>query len=186
MVNNPPMSTALQLAVVTLQNGGIIAYPTEGVFGLGCDPFNQTAVMRLLKLKQRDVAKGLILIAASWEQVLDLIQTKNLVLPPPNPKQPTTWVVPATAKVPAWVRGDFKSIAIRITTHPLASQLCQAFGGPIVSTSANLAGQEPARTASQVAQQLGANIDFMLPGAVGNLNKPSQICDIATQKILRS
>lgn len=179
------MQKDIKQAVKILQEGGIIAYPTEGVFGLGCDPFNHTAVLRLLKIKQRDVAKGLILIAASWDQVFDLIKSNNLNLPKPNPSNPTTWVFPATKKTPAWVRGDFKSIAIRLTTHPLAKKLCQKFGGPIISTSANLTGQVPSKNIKQAKEQFSAIIDFILPGEVGDLNKPSQICDIKTNKLIR-
>lgn len=175
----------IKQAVKIIQEGGIIAYPTEGVFGLGCDPFNQTAVLRLLKIKQRDVAKGLILIAASWKQVTDLIKVININLPKPDPKQPTTWVLPAAKKTPAWVRGDFKSIAIRITTHPIAKKLCQQFGGPIISTSANLTGQSPSKNTKQAKQQFAATIDFILPGKTGGFNKPSQICDIKTNNLIR-
>jgi len=179
------MQKDIKQAVKILQEGGIIAYPTEGVFGLGCDPFNQTAVMRLLKIKQRDVTKGLILIAASWDQVTDLIKLTNIDLPKLDPKNPITWVFPATKKPPMWVRGDFKSIAIRITTHPLAKKLCQKFGGPIISTSANLAGQNPIQNTKQAQEQFAAIIDFILPGEVGDLNKPSQICDIKTSQLIR-
>lgn len=95
------MQQNIKQAIKILKEGGIIAYPTEGVFGLGCDPFNQTAVMRLLKIKQRDVAKGLILIAASWDQVTDLIKLNNPSLPKPDSKKPITWIFPATKKIPA-------------------------------------------------------------------------------------
>lgn len=179
------MQQNIKQAIKILKEGGIIAYPTEGVFGLGCDPFNQTAVMRLLKIKQRDVAKGLILIAASWDQAADLIKLSNLDLPKPDPSNPTTWIFPAAKKIPAWVRGDFKSIAIRVTTHPLAKKLCQKFGGPIISTSANLAGQAPSQNTKQTKEQFAAIVDFILPGEVGGLNKPSQICDIKTRKLIR-
>ena len=179
------MQEDINRAIKILKEGGIIAYPTEGIFGLGCDPFNQTAVMRLLKIKQRAVLKGLILIAASWDQVTDLIKLKNLDLPKPDPKNPTTWVFPATKKIPAWVCGDFKSIAIRVTTHPLAKTLCQKFGGPIISTSANLSGRIPSKNTKQTKEQFAAVIDFILPGEVGSLNKPSQICDIKTRELLR-
>lgn len=181
------MQNKINRAVKILREGGIIAYPTEGVFGLGCDPFNETAVLRLLKIKQRSVKKGLILIAASWDQVKDLVKIelcKSCIIKPNN-KNPVTWVFPATKKVPYWVSGKFDSVAIRVTVHPVAKTLCKKFGGSIISTSANLASGNPAKSVKQVAQQFIGAIDFIISGRVGNLNKPTEIRDVKTNKLIR-
>lgn len=181
------MQNKISQAIKVIREGGIIAYPTEGVFGLGCDPFNETAVLRLLKIKQRSVKKGLILIAASWDQVKDLVKIalcKSCVIKANN-KNPVTWVFPATKKVPRWVSGKFNSVAIRVTLHPVAQKLCKKFGGPIVSTSANLASEIPAKSAKQVAQQFIGAVDFIISGRVGNLNKPTEIRDVKTNKLIR-
>jgi L-threonylcarbamoyladenylate synthase len=177
-----------QKAVTCLQQGGIIAYPTEGVFGLGCDPFNHLAVMRLLKLKQRAIEKGLILIAATWQTAVEL----TLPLPEPRMKEvfsswpgPVTWVFPASSKVPVWISGQHSSVAIRVTAHTQAKQLCEEWGGPLVSTSANLHGETSLRDSEAVKQTFGSQIDFVLPGQVGELAGPTTILDALTGKVLR-
>src|SRR4030067_1807882 len=139
----------------TLHKGGIIAYPTEGVYGLGCDPFNETAALRLLKIKQRHINKGLILIASDWNQVKNLIKLdlKKYPVIKLNNKNPITWVFPATKKVPRWITGKFNSVAIRVTSHPIAKKICQKFGGPIVSTSANLTKQPPITRLTHITQR---------------------------------
>lgn len=174
-------------AVRVLADGGIIAYPTEGVFGFGCDPFNETAILRLLKIKQRSVDKGLILIAASWDQVKNLIKmavsTNNIIKQ--NSRQPITWVLPATKKVPRLISGKFNSVAIRVTLHPIANKICQKFGGPIISTSANVDGKKPATKPDQVLEQFADVIDYVVVEPVGALNKPTEIRDVKTNKLIR-
>jgi L-threonylcarbamoyladenylate synthase len=194
---------AITEAVNTLNQGGIIAYPTEAVYGLGCDPFNENAVLRILALKNRPAAKGLILIAASWDQVSRLIKPlsaevmERMLTTWPGP---VTWVVPATHAIPDWICGEHDTIAIRLTAHPVAQAICQRYKGPIVSTSANLSNQLPAITAEEVAKTFPAGIDLILAGAVGTLltlrdgasrassgrTGPTEIRDAITGKILRS
>lgn len=176
-------------AITCLRAGGIIAYPTEGVYGLGCDPFNKDAVTRLLSLKQRKPEQGLILIAAKWSDVEHLSQPipPNTLAQALQPQStPTTWLFPASDQVPAWISGKHNSIAIRFTTHPQAQQLCQEYGQAIVSTSANLHGQPTLNDPSAIEQQWGEAISYILPGKLGNTAKPSQIRDILTGEILRA
>jgi L-threonylcarbamoyladenylate synthase len=175
-------------AINCLRAGGIIAYPTEGVYGLGCDPFNETAVNRVLSLKQRSSQQGLILIAAAWSDIAHLIQ-------PLSPEQlaqaftphaePITWIFPASDKTPPWIHGQHHTIALRLTTHPEAKTLCQQYGQALVSTSANIHGQPTLTHSAAIQQQWHNAIDYILPGRVGGLNKPSQIRDIITGEILR-
>jgi L-threonylcarbamoyladenylate synthase len=175
-------------AVTILKQGGIIAYPTEGVYGLGCDPFNEQAVLRLLKLKRRSVDKGLILIASRWEQLENLVKPiagKLLAKAKATWPGPVTWVFPATNKVPVWIRGAHNSVAIRVTNHPVAYALCNAFGGPIVSTSANVEGHPVTRTSEEVHKQFPQGIDFIVSGRVGDLKSPTMIRDVLTGKVLR-
>lgn len=181
------MQKEINQAVKVLHEGGIIAYPTEGVFGLGCDPFNETAVLRLLKIKQRSVEKGLILIASSWSQAKDLVKIdlyKNCAIKPSS-KNPVTWVFPAAKKVPHWVSGRFSSVAIRVTLHPIAKKLCQKFGGPIISTSANVVDKNPARNVKQLSKQFVRAVDFIISGRIGSLKKPTEIRDVKTNKLIR-
>ena len=182
------LSWRIARAVKTLTQGGIIAYPTESVYGLGCDPFNQTAVMRLLQIKQRSVEQGLILIAADWQSIKDLI---HMPLMPAVEQRlraswpgPTTWVLPASAKVPTWIRGQHDTVAIRLTAHPLAALVCQHWHQALVSTSANRSGQVPAKTTRQCKMLFGDQVK-VIAGRVGKRRKPSTIQDLATGKIIR-
>ncbi|MCW9058644.1 MAG: Sua5/YciO/YrdC/YwlC family protein [Gammaproteobacteria bacterium] len=178
----------LHQVVRVLRAGGIVAYPTEAVYGLGCDPLRGEAVQRLLALKQRPMEKGLILIASDWTQ----LQPFLLPLTPARQQRlfatwpgPHTWVLPCRPEVPQWLRGNHDSLAVRITAHPLAAALCDAWGGALVSTSANRSGLPPARSPLRVRQQFGDEIDYLLPGALGGLATPTTIRDGVTGKILR-
>ncbi|MBH1970174.1 MAG: Sua5/YciO/YrdC/YwlC family protein [Moraxellaceae bacterium] len=181
----------VETAVSTLKQGGILAYPTEAVWGLGCDPFNQQAVLKLLALKQRPMAKGLILIAANVEQVEPYLQLlssqerERVIETWQNSKQPTTWVVPVNPDFPQWVRGEHLSVAIRVSAHPPVQAVCSAFGGAIISTSANITGQPTALTAEQIVTIFADGIDYILPASLGGQKNPSQIRDARTGAVLR-
>jgi len=173
-----------------LHAGQIIAYPTEGVMGLGCDPFDETAVMRLLALKWRPVDKGLILVGADLAQLRDLIDDTRLQAAHWRRLQeswpgPLTWVVPASDRVPGWIRGRFDTVALRASAHPSVQALCRAFGGPIVSTSANLSGQPPAHACQALAPEIAAALAGCVQGAVGDLQGPTPIFDLATGQVFR-
>lgn len=180
----------LQQAAQALQQGKVIAYPTEGVFGVGCDPDDPQAIQQLLAIKKRPVEKGLILIAGNFEQLvpyIDLSQLKAAQLEKALDTWPgpVTWIMPASEKVTQWVSGEFSTIAVRVTDHPLVQQLTQAFGKPITSTSANLSGMPPCKTTEEVIEQLGEQPLVVLTGETGGREKPSEIRDIKTSKVLR-
>jgi len=168
----------------------LVAYPTEAVFGLGCDPRNIAALRRLLALKQRSWRKGLILIADEWSQLASYLQ--------PQPARvharasaswpgPTTWLWPVRAQVSPWLRGAHPTLAVRIPAHPAARALCRVFGHALVSTSANRAGQNPARSALEVRRKLGAHTPILiLHGDVNRRARPSQILDLLSGQALRS
>lgn len=167
-------------------NGEVFAYPTEAVYGLGCDPQNKTAVMRLLEIKQRPINKGLILIASDFSQVASYLKPicdkqKPFTLP-----SDTTYIYPADSNAPMWLTGDFDSLAVRITQHPLVRELCTLLDSALVSTSANLTGEEPAKTAEQVATGLDGLIKVILDGDLGDLDKPTQIRDSISGQIIRA
>jgi len=181
-------NTSLEKAINVLRNDEVIAYPTEAVWGLGCDPQNELAVRKLLKLKQRPMEKGLILVAATIEQFSPYLsqlspdQYQQLQASWPGFR---TWIVPAPDTVPKWLRGDHSGIALRVSAHPTVQALCLAFGGPLVSTSANLAGQPEALTAEQVENYFSDEVAFILPGALGDAAEPSPIVDLVTGQPLR-
>ncbi len=182
------LNTTVMHTAQLLRTGGIVAYPTEAVYGLGCDPRNPHALQRLLEIKQRDPHKGLILIAASFDQLAPYLtalddNTRARILP--TWPGPVTWLLPARSDVSPLLRGTHHTLAVRVTAHPLAAALCRAFGGALVSTSANRSQAAPLRTAQQVREHLGAHLDDILEGAVGALANPTEIRDGATGALLR-
>ena len=183
------MDAAIAEAVAALRQGGVIAYPTEAVYGLGCDPFDAAAVARLFALKQRPATQGVLLIAADFAQVEKFIgaaPAEAIARARASWPGPQTWVLPRSAQTPSWLAGAHAGIALRVTAHPLAAQLCQAFGGAIVSTSANRHGQPPARTAAQVRSAFGGELAYILEGPTGGLERPTPIRDAIDGEIIRA
>jgi L-threonylcarbamoyladenylate synthase len=177
-------------AAAIIKSGGIIAYPTEAVFGLGCDPFNQKAVERLLEIKRRPSQKGLILIAANWNVLEPLVQMKNIEPAAFARVQatwpgPFTWIFPANNHTPEWVCSPDHTIALRVTAHPIARTLCAALNAPLVSTSANFSNSPPLRDAASVQHIFGETLDYVLSGDVDHNLHPSEIRDVLTGNILR-
>lgn len=178
----------IRSAVRELNAGGVIAYPTEGVWGLGCDPFDPFAVAQIYALKQRSAAKGLILVAAGIDQLAPFLmeltasEVDRISTGWPGP---ITWLVPHGDTVPAWVTGGSPVVALRVSAHPIVAALCSAFGGPVVSTSANPSGQPPARNALQARQYFADGLDYVLPGALGGQLGPTPIKDLRSGRILR-
>ncbi len=172
-------------AIAVLRRGGVIAYPTEAVYGLGCLPRNARAVQRLLRIKGRPRHKGLILIAANTAQLKPYVATltEQVLATWPGPY---TWLLPARPRTPRWLRGHHDSIAVRVTAHPLARSLCLRAGSALVSTSANRAHRKPARSYRAVAQSLGKDVDFIVRGRVGRARKPTQIADARSGRVVRA
>lgn len=177
-------------SIAVLKRGGVIAYPTEAVWGLGCDPFDEAAVLRLLAIKQREVAKGLILVAARRAQFDALLDWS--ALPPERVAAvdaswpgPNTWIVPATSRVPRWITGTHSGVAVRVSDHPVVIALCEAFGAPLVSTSANRAGEPPAFSRQALDPQLLVQLDGISDGDTGGLSAPTAIRDALTGSVLR-
>ncbi|WP_163830701.1 L-threonylcarbamoyladenylate synthase [Spartinivicinus ruber] len=178
-----------QAAVSAVFNGGVVAYPTEAVWGLGCDPWQQSAVERILKLKQRPVEKGLIMVAADINQIEPLLKSvtsEQLAQLKASWPGPVTWLIPDSDNwVPQWVKGRYKSVAVRVSDHPIVKAFCHKVGKPIISTSANLAGEPELKTEQAVRRQFDDQLDAIIPGELGNQTKPSQIRDLITNQILR-
>jgi L-threonylcarbamoyladenylate synthase len=184
------MPLTLDAAVRVLRAGGVIACPTEAVWGLICDPFNEAAVRRLLAVKQRDVAKGLILAAATRAQFDGLLDAAalpvdRLAAVEASWPGPHTWIVPATAMVPRWITGAHAGVAMRVSAHPIMAALCEKFGGPLVSTSANRAGAPPAFARAALDPALLALLDGVCEGETGGLAAPTAIRDARTGDVLR-
>ena len=181
-MSEPLSKPELASALNALQSGAVIACPTEAVWGLSADPGSEPAVQQILDLKQRPVEKGLILVAAAEAQLefllSDLAPEQRALLHASWPG-PNTWLVPHGGRVPSWVCGSHATVAVRVSDHPGVAQLCDAFGGPLVSTSANPAGADPAMNAAQVRAYFGDSAVHIVPGELGGSGRPSQIRDLA-------
>lgn len=178
----------LNAALSCLNQGLVIAYPTEAVYGFGCDPYNLSAVQRLLSIKTRSMEKGLILVASEWSQIETLVEP----IPPLLLTQirstwpgPYTWLFPASLHVPDWIKGRHNTIALRISDHPIVRELCRAFASPLVSTSANREGELPLRDTRSVEIVFGKQVDFIVPGKVGGQANPTMIRNAVTGEIVR-
>jgi L-threonylcarbamoyladenylate synthase len=179
------MSGELARAASVIRRGGVIAYATEYCFGLGCDPMNRPAVLRLLRLKRRPAQKGLILIAANIDQLapyVDDIPPAALATWP----GPHTWLLAPRDGVPGWITGEHPRIALRVTAHAQAAALCKTVGMAIVSTSANRANAEPTRSFRDTVRRFKGELDYILPGRVGNAPAPTPIRDAITGELVRA
>jgi L-threonylcarbamoyladenylate synthase len=167
-----------------IQHGGVVAYATEYCFGFGCDPMNRSAVLRLLRIKRRASDKGLILIAANvaqFDSYVDNIPVPVLATWP----GPHTWLLEPRAGLPGWITGDHPRIAVRVTAHPQAAALCRAAGTAIVSTSANRSNDAPTRSYRETLRRFKGEVDYVLPGMVGDAPAPTPIRDAGSGALIR-
>jgi L-threonylcarbamoyladenylate synthase len=183
-------SADIESAVAALRRGGVVAYPTEAVYGLGCDPHDEAALTRLFALKRRPPQQGVLLIAADFTQVeryiaLDRVETGTLEQVRESWPGPNTWILPRSSLVPAWIAGTHAGIALRVTAHGPAAALCRAFGGALVSTSANRHGEPPARTAAEIRTVFGDALDAIVDAPVGGLERPTAIRDAISGEFVR-
>lgn len=194
-IQTPEDSQAQDLlkAADVIARGGVVAYPTEFCFGLGCDPRQPKALAKVLRIKRRDRAMGMILIAANVVQLTpflhpDIFAADRSLLDEAEQTWPgpVSWLLPAHPGVHHMVRGDHEKLAVRVTAHHLAARLCLAAGMALVSTSANAHGQPPARTAAQVDLIFGDAVDYVLSGRVGSAAGPSELREAGTGRILRA
>lgn len=178
----------LKRAAQVIRAGGVVAYPTEGVYGLGCLPEDGDAVMRILRLKGRSMGKGLILIASKLEQLDEYIEPlsggmrSRVTSTWPGPH---TWIVPARPDVPPWLTGGRDTLAVRVTAETPAGRLCELSDAPLVSTSANREGHTPARTRLACMCRFGIQVDYYVPGRVGDLGSPTPIQDARDGQTVR-
>ena len=175
-------------AAEIIRDGGVIAYPTEGVWGLGCDPDNAQAVSKILQIKSRPMHKGLILIGSELEHIslyLKGLRDKDFDAIVQSKGKGISWLIPNNGNAEEIVSGGQATLVVRLTDHPVVTEICHAFSGAIVSTSANPSGQPPAISAEQVSNYFGDSLNMIVPGVLGGQNGPSEIRDIQTEKVLR-
>lgn len=187
----PPAGPALTVAeaVECLQQGKVIAYPTEAVYGLGCDPLDEGAVRYILQLKGRPAEAGLILIADRFERFgrfVGVVDDDRLDRALETWPGPVTWLFPRAPEVPDWLAGSHPTIALRVTAHPVCRALCRGFGAPVVSTSANPRSAAPARSAAQVAEYFDSALCGIVEGDLGKDPRPSEIRDLGSGRVIRA
>ncbi len=174
-------------AIEACQSGGVIAYPTESVFGLGCLPKYEHSVTKILELKKRSVGKGLICVAADQSQLVDLVDfdaltDANEVLA--TWPGPTTWLIPTKKTTPRWLTGTHDTLAVRVSAYPVVQQLCEVLG-PLVSTSANPQNLPPAYDSDQVSKYFLDQLDYIYPASLPLENTPTEIRHGLTGEIIR-
>ena len=182
-------STDIAQAAEIVSRGGVVAYPTEACYGIGCDPFNRIAVQRILRIKSRPAGMGFILIADSIAKVAPLLDIRDqsiLEKPLASWPGPYTWIFPAAPRVNNYAASPNRTRAVRVTAHPIAKRICRLLGGALVSTSANRHGCKPLRSSHDVMRCVGGELDFVVRGPVGRQKRPTEIRDAATGRTIRS
>ena len=179
---------ALNRFIHAVSRGAVFGYPTDTIWGFGCHPLMAQSVAHILQIKNRSPEKGLILLSSQLEYCADYVDADTDQLRPARDplKQPTTWLVPASQICPPWIRGNFPTVAIRITNHPLLQYLCDRLEAPIVSTSANRTGCATVRNQLQMRRQFGDRLDYIVTGFTTGSGKPSEIKSLASGTSLRS
>ncbi|OUS11704.1 tRNA threonylcarbamoyladenosine biosynthesis protein RimN [Gammaproteobacteria bacterium 53_120_T64] len=179
----------IRRAAASLHSGGIACYPTEAVWGLGCDPKNDRAVQGLLALKRREPSKGLILIAADiamFAPYLRGLEASSIEQLQNSWPAAITWLIPNNHHASPWISGGRDTLALRVTAHPVAGALSRAFGGPLISTSANPRGLPPAKSLMKVKAYFGNSLDAYTPGSIGHAATPSEIRNLLTGEVIRA
>ncbi len=171
-----------------LRQGGLLAYPTESCYGIGCLPRNNRALRRLVRLKKRPQDKGMIVIGDTAEQLQPLLRPLDKpTLAELKRQWPArkTFLLPADSRLPPLLRGRGRSkLAVRVPDHAVARSLCRQLNTPLVSTSCNLAGRRPVKTERETRRLFGRRL-MIVGGRIGNARTPSQIIDWASGRRLR-
>lgn len=177
-----------KIALWHLKNGGVIAHQTDTVVGLACLPNNIKAIEKILKLKRRSKNKGLILLGSNIAQFQSYLSKnlnqKTIQKLQQTTKTPTTWLVPVNKNITPLIRGNFDTLAMRITQNPEIVFLCQRLNSVLVSTSANIKNKPTAKTTLKLRSFFKNNLDFIL--LKKNQNKQSSIIkNIITNEKIR-
>lgn len=177
-------------AAQAIQTGEIVIVPTEGVYGLSCDPQSNLALHCLLRLKNRPADKGLILVASDVAQLdayvdWDQLPRERCSAVMESWPGPFTWVVPIKSQVSLLISGQHRSVAVRVTDHPLMAELCRLCQSPLVSTSANLSGKPSVSEAAELDPELLHQVAGVVAGKTGGRIRPSLIRDALSGAVLR-
>ena len=179
--------TEVKDVICHLKSGEVIGYPTEAVYGIGCDPWNQSSVEKIAKIKGRESSKTFLMVASSIDQLTDLIDISTLSRQVTSSwPGHTTWLITAKENVPYWLQDEqTNKVGIRISNHPLVRELCNKFGKPIISTSANISGKEEIKNQQEFMKIFSSDINYLVDGDLGDYDKASMIIDMQTNKKIR-
>ena len=177
---------SIRHAAHIIRHGGIIAYPTDTIYGLGCNPYDAEAVARLNSLKQRPPHKQFILLAADIDQIRPLTmlsdeQQKRIS----EVDEPTSWIVDASHDLPAWLCNEHGTVTVRISKQEDVRRLCHALGHAIISTSANLSGKTPAKNSLELHRYFHGSVDKILADNKKLTARPSKIIRLCDNQIIR-
>ena len=179
--------TEVKDVICHLKSGEVIGYPTEAVYGIGCDPWNQSSVEKIAKIKGRESSQTFLMVASSIDQLRDLIDISTLSRQVTSSwPGHTTWLIKAKENVPYWLQDEqTNKVGIRISNHPLVIELCNAFGKPIISTSANVSGKEEIKNQQEFIRTFSSDINYLVDGDLGDYDETSVIIDMETNKKIR-
>lgn len=181
-----PSDFSIRLAAQQIKYGGIIAYPTDTIYGLGCDPYNIEAVENLNLIKQRPLNKQFILLAGQFNQIAPLIivnsEQKKLV---EDTTESISWIADASSTAPSWLIGKTNTLTVRISQNEIVKKLCNALGHAIISTSANLSGKLPATNSLTIRKYFGARLNHSLATNKKLKAKPSKIIRLCDNRVIR-
>ncbi len=175
-----------ELIVGDLKNGKIMIYPTETVYGIGCDAFNDTAVNRIFEIKKRPLSKSLIVLIEDIEMVKELVVeikpvAKELIMA--FWPGPLTMIFKAKSGINKLLTGKTGTIALRQSPYPLLESIFEDFHHPIVSTSANISNEKPAASIQDIPTFITDKVDLIIDGGRIN-NIPSTVIDVTDNKIV--
>ena len=173
-------------AAHVIRYGGIIAYPTDTIYGLGCDPYNADAVASINDIKQRPRNKQFILLAGHTDQVAPLVELdKDQQHKITRASEPTSWVIEARPSAPGWLISEQGTITIRISQQHDVQRLCQALGQAIISTSANPSGKPPARNSLELHKYFHHSVDVILASHKMLAASPSKVVRLCDNHVIR-
>lgn len=181
-----PDSSIIAKAVNALKQGKLIIIPTETVYGICCDAFNESAVRKLFRIKKRPKSKPLQLLISDVKDIKKIAQKIPLKIKKIMKKiwpGPITIVLKKKKIVPNIVTAGLNTLGIRIPDHPIALKLINSFGGPIAASSANISGQKPPRTAHQAVKSLKKGFALVLDCGPSRIGRASKVIDASSKKI---
>ncbi|MDF1579252.1 MAG: L-threonylcarbamoyladenylate synthase [Desulfuromonadales bacterium] len=174
-----PQPRVIKQIVEVVQKGGVIAYPTDTIYGLGCDIFNQKAIKKIYQIKQRDARKPFSFVCADIADVTNYAQVSNFAfkIMKRHLPGPYTFVLRATRTVPELLTTKQKTVGIRIPASPIALNIVRELGHPLVTTSVNLAGSNPIVDPEDIFDELGAMLELVVDGGITH-GEPSTIISL--------